>query len=212
MKRTDLIKNITSLNISANVVLVAVTKDRSIDEIQQIIDADIKHIGENKIQEAEEKLLLIKKNNPNTTLIKHFIGHLQSNKIKKAVELFDVIQSVDSIKLAEKINSEAEKQSKQIKIMLQINIGNEQQKHGFKKEDAEDAYKKIFALKNIIIHGIMCIGPLDKDPTSFFQQMKKLKDKLHVEHLSMGMSDDYRIAIQEGSTMIRIGRRLFCCS
>lgn len=123
--------------------------------------------------------------------------------------MFNVIQSVDSIKLAKTIDAESKKQHKNIKIMLQVNIGNEIQKHGFKKEDMGNAYNTLKLLDHVQIIGIMCIAPLHKDPQPYFKQMKQLQQQLKLPHLSMGMSDDYHIAIKEGATMVRIGRKLF---
>lgn len=194
----------SKLNIPSNIVLVAVSKGRTIQEILYLFEQGISHIGENKIQEAENKIPFIPQH-----ITKHFIGHLQSNKVKKAATLFDVIQSVDSVKLAEKINEECKKQRKKIKIMLQVNIGDEHRKYGFKEDAVLDAYNQIKTFGNLEIIGLMCIAPLHKDPQPYFKQMKQLKQQLKLPHLSMGMSDDYNVAIEEGATMVRIGRKLF---
>ncbi|MBI3032801.1 YggS family pyridoxal phosphate-dependent enzyme [Candidatus Woesearchaeota archaeon] len=192
------------LGIPPSITLLAVTKGKTISQILPLFNQGITDIGENRIQEAEEKFPLLP-----SSITKHFIGHLQSNKVKKAVALFNVIQSVDSIKLAKTIDAESKKQHKNIKIMLQVNIGNEIQKHGFKKEDMGNAYNTLKLLDHVQIIGIMCIAPLHKDPQPYFKQMKQLQQQLKLPHLSMGMSDDYHIAIKEGATMVRIGRKLF---
>ncbi|MBS3137721.1 YggS family pyridoxal phosphate-dependent enzyme [Candidatus Woesearchaeota archaeon] len=198
-----------------NITLVAVTKTRTSDEIQQLLLQGITHIAENKIQEVQEKFSTIPQN-----VEKHFIGRLQSNKIKKAVQLCDVIQSVDSLRLAELINTEAQKQEKIQQIMIQINISNEKQKGGVCIDKVYHIFEQTSILHNIKIIGIMCIAPDikisgEQKVRNCFRAMSKIFNKLNLDynaqlqHLSMGMSDDYTIALEEGSNMIRIGRRLF---
>ncbi len=207
-----------------NVLLVAVIKRRSLAEVNAIMQTGIVSIAENKVQDAQKTFSQLFSDTyfiQNIKKIqKHFIGHLQSNKVKQAVQLFDVIQTVDSLKIAELINREAQKINKIQQIMIQINIGCEQQKYGIDAKELFELYAQIQQLKNILIIGIMCIAPHiklvgEQKVRDCFQEMKRLFDQLgkkadsHFSHLSMGMSDDYLIAIEEGSTMVRIGRKLF---
>jgi len=198
--------------------LLVATKYATIDEVKEVIRCGIKSLGENKIQDAEEKILALrslKENNP--AISWHFIGHLQSNKVNKAVALFDYIQSVDSLKLAEKINESAKNIGKTQKILIQINIGEEEQKSGFSKESYFENSEKLFALHNVQILGIMVIVPHTKNDTElreFFRQTKQIfdqtkKDHNHIHILSMGMSEDFKLAIEEGSTLVRVGRSIF---
>jgi pyridoxal phosphate enzyme (YggS family) len=150
------------------------------------------------------------------------IGHLQTNKVKKAVEYFDVIQSVDSLKVAQEIDKRAEAIDKIQEIFLQVNIGNEPQKHGFKLEELRPEINEIALLKNVRVTGMMCIPPYvsPEHARSYFKEMKALFDEIKIEtqekfdnvdlkELSMGMSGDYRVAIEEGATMVRIGSAIF---
>ncbi|MFH2019785.1 MAG: YggS family pyridoxal phosphate-dependent enzyme [archaeon] len=211
--------------------LVAVTKNRSIAEIKEAIAAGITVIGENKIQEAELKYNELKEILDAKKIEFHFIGHLQTNKAKKAVEMFDVIQSVDSFILAKEIDKRAAQANKIQKILLQINIGKEEQKSGVLPEETLNSVKDILQLTNISMIGLMCILPYSKkteDSRSYFKKMKSLFDnckssiewvfqgvhpmipkKHQFDVLSMGMTNDYKVAIEEGSTMIRIGRGIF---
>ena len=213
--------------LSRNVALVAVSKNRSVQTIKEFVDLGVRHIGENKVQEFEEKYVQVKDflvENKIKDVKFHFIGHLQSNKAKKAVEMFDVIQSIDSEKIAENVDAvckdtvDESGRSKVIDVMIQVNIGKEEQKHGIMPEDVVEFYEKIKSLKNINIIGLMCVAPdVGAEKTRpYFQQIKKLKEKLNLSELSMGMSNDYWIAIEEGATMVRLGRILYkkfdyCC-
>lgn len=185
------------------IVLVAVTKNRTVSEINQLIALGVTHIGENRIQEFSEKAAII---NP---VKKHFIGHLQSNKAKDAVKMFDFIDSVDSFKIAKKISDNSVLLRKRMMVMIQVNIGRETQKHGVMPEQAIGLYEKIKELPGIEIAGLMCIAPKDKDARPYFKEMKKINEKLKLKYLSMGMTDDYETAIEEGSNIVRIGRALF---
>lgn len=208
-------------DISQEVTLVAVTKGVSVERINEAIDAGVTDIGENKLQEAEKKFPKLKGKTR-----KHFLGHLQTNKVKKIVALFDCVQSIDSIKAAELINREAFQQNKIIEGMMQINIGNEPQKQGIIAEQLYEFYDKLLEYHNIKIIGIMCIAPeLDIQQKEqkkqkeqkenkeklhiLFKKMKELQEDLNLKHCSMGMSNDYRIAVEEESTMIRLGRAIF---
>ncbi|MBN2367644.1 YggS family pyridoxal phosphate-dependent enzyme [Candidatus Woesearchaeota archaeon] len=192
--------------------LTAVTKIRSIAEIKEAIEAGAKIIGESRVQEAEEKYNELKDCLKENKVEFHFIGHLQSNKVKKAVEMLDMIQSVDSIDLAEEIDKRAKEARKVQKILVQVNIGKEPQKFGVVPEKTSETIEKLKSLKNINIKGLMCIAPYFEDPEKtrpYFREMKRIQDQLGLEILSMGMTNDYKIAIQEGSNMVRIGTGIF---
>jgi len=193
--------------MSSSVTLVAVTKTVPFDVVNQALEFGLTDIGENRIQVAKEKFPLLK-----YPCKKHLIGHLQSNKAREAVSLFDCIHSVDSLNLAQKIDNECEKQNKEIKIFYQINISCEESKSGFTEKEFEENFEKLLSLKNIKIIGFMTMAPFSSDPEDsreYFRRLKKLADKYNLSDLSMGMSGDYKIAIEEGATFVRIGRKLF---
>jgi len=201
-----IINNIQKIKLEiGSTKLVAVTKLRTIEEIKQAINSGINIIGENKIQEAEQKYSEIK----DMEVELHFIGHLQTNKVKKAVEMFDLIQTLDSLKLAKEIDKRAKEINKIQDILIQVNIGKEPQKYGVLPENVIEFVDNINKFQNIKVMGLMCMPPLNRDSRPYFKEMKMLYDKLELEVLSMGMSNDYKIAIEEGSNMIRIGRLLF---
>ena len=185
-------------------------RDRSktfeINKILPLIEYGHIDFGENKVQEAIEKWTEIKKKNSKVKL--HMIGRLQTNKVKFAVQIFDYIHSVDSEKLAKKIYDEQNKVGKKIKIFLQVNIGNEDQKSGISKNHVIQLanYCKEIGLDLI---GLMCIPPINVDPESYFEEMKELNDSLGFGELSMGMSSDFLIASKYLSTYIRIGSSIF---
>lgn len=195
------------------VKLVSVTKTVDAERINESIRAGATIIGENRVQEFEEKYDAI------LPCERHLIGHLQTNKVKKAVQLFDVIQSADSLKLTQEIDKKAEDVSKVQEIYLQINIGNEPQKYGFGLGEIELALEEIHSLKNVRVRGLMCIPPfLPAEQTRpYFKKMKALFDELKqknrnnidIQELSMGMSGDYKVAIEEGATMVRVGSAIF---
>tara|TARA_B100000085_G_C18510657_1_gene499466 strand:- start:201 stop:860 length:660 start_codon:yes stop_codon:yes gene_type:complete len=194
------------LNIVNNPKIVAVSKTFKIDKILPLIDHGHIDYGENKVQEAVEKWTEIKKNNSKIRL--HMIGKLQTNKVKFAVKIFDYIHSVDSQKLAKKIADEQKKINKQIKIFLQVNIGDENQKSGINKNEINElvSYSKEIGLDII---GLMCIPPVDIDPQGYFEQMNKLNKSLGFTELSMGMSSDFLLAAKNASTYVRIGSSIF---
>ena len=162
--------------------------------------------GENKVQEAVEKWTEIKEKNFNIKL--HLIGKLQTNKAKTAVKIFDYIHSLDNKKLAGKIADEQIKQNKKIKLFIQINIGNEDQKSGVKKEDILEFYEYCKNL-NLDVIGTMCIPPKEGNTKDYFLEMGKINKQLNLLELSMGMSEDYLEAAQNNSTFIRIGSKIF---
>lgn len=203
----DNIKNyLNKLNINNNPKIVAVSKTFEINKILPLIEYGHIDFGENKVQEAIEKWTEIKKTNSKVKL--HMIGRLQTNKVKFAVQIFDYIHSVDSEKLAKKIYDEQNKVGKKIKIFLQVNIGNEDQKSGISKNHVIQLanYCKEIGLDLI---GLMCIPPINVDPESYFEEMKELNDSLGFGELSMGMSSDFLIASKYLSTYIRIGSSIF---
>ena len=198
--------HLNRLNIINHPKIIAVSKTFKIDKILPLIEHGHNHFGENKVQEAIEKWTDIKEKNSKIKL--HMIGKLQSNKVKYAVKLFDYIHSVDSEKLAKKIADEELKLGKKIKIFLQVNIGNENQKSGINKNELNNlvSYCKKIHL-NLI--GLMCIPPENIDPENYFNDMKKLNENFGFKELSMGMSSDFIKAAEYSSTFIRIGSSIF---
>jgi len=197
---------LNKLNINNNPKIVAVSKTFKIDKILPLIEHGHIDYGENKVQEAVEKWTEIKKRDSKVRL--HMIGKLQTNKVKFAVQIFDYIHSVDSIKLAKKIADEQNKINKKIKIFLQVNIGDENQKSGINKSDVNKlvSYCKEIDLDLI---GLMCIPPANIDPEGYFEEMNKLNKSLDLSELSMGMSSDFLIAAKHYSTFVRVGSGIF---
>ena len=198
--------NLNELNIINYPKIIAVSKTFKMDKILPLIDHGHIDFGENKVQEAVEKWTEIKKTNLEIKL--HMIGKLQTNKVKFAVELFDYIHSVDSEKLVKKIADEQLKINKKIKIFLQINIGDENQKTGIKMKDINKLVSYCKEV-NLDLVGLMCIPPANADPETYFNQMKKLNKSLGFLELSMGMSSDYIKAAENLSTYLRIGSSIF---
>ena len=197
---------INKLNITNYPKIIAVSKTFKMDKILPLIEHGHINYGENKVQEAVEKWTEIKKTNSKLKL--HMIGKLQTNKVKYAVQIFDYIHSVDNQKLAKKIADEQNKIKKKIKIFLQVNIGNEDQKSGVNKSQAGQlaSYCKEIGLDLI---GLMCIPPINFDPESYFEEMNKLNKDLGFTELSMGMSSDYLTAVKYLSTYVRVGSSIF---
>lgn len=198
----------------SDIELVAVTKLVNVPQIREAINAGIKIIGENRVQEAKNKFQQLK------DIKWHLIGHLQKNKVKDAVEIFDMIQSVDKIELAEEINKRAEQINKIIDILIQINISGEESRFGVSPSSTLKIIQQISKFKNIKIRGLMTIAPLVSNPEDvrlYFRELAKLRDKIarpkienvQMKYLSMGMSNDFEVAIEEGSNMVRIGRAIF---
>ena len=187
--------------------IIAVSKTFPMSEINPLINHGQIHFGENKVQEALEKWTDIKQDFNQIKL--HMIGKLQSNKVKFVVPLFDYIHSLDNLKLAEKISTEQKKINKKLKIFIQINIGNEDQKNGISEDQLEDFYIKCVQDLDLNIVGLMCLPPKDKDVENYFLKMNNLAKKIKVNELSMGMSNDYLRAAKSGSTFLRIGFKIF---
>ena len=197
---------LNEMNINNNPKVIAVTKTFTIDKILPLIDYGHVDFGENKVQEAVQKWTEIKNINPKIKL--HMIGKLQTNKVKFAVKIFDFIHSVDSIKLAKKISDEQIKIDRKIKIFLQVNIGDENQKAGINKNNVGQLVSYCKNI-NLDLIGLMCIPPANNNPEIYFEEMNKLKKKLNFIHLSMGMSSDYLLAAKHLATFVRIGSSIF---
>ena len=194
------------LNKSRKSKIIAISKTFSLDKIMPLINHGHYDYGENKVQEALDKWAQLKIEKPELKL--HLVGKLQTNKVKFAIKLFDFIHSVDSKKLAKKIYEEQSNQNKQVKIFLQVNIGNEEQKSGVLKSDLNDLYYYCKDL-NLDVVGLMCIPPFSSDPNPFFQELNNLNKDLNLKELSMGMSSDYLKAVENHSTYLRIGSAIF---
>lgn len=197
-------------------VIIAVTKYFGAEKLVEAYEAGLRNFAENRVADALEKFgNLPDEIKQNSTF--HLIGHLQTNKVKKAVGHFDLIQSVDSLKLAELVSNEAQKQGIVQKILLQVNNANEENKSGFVKGVLKEVFGEIIRLEGIKVEGLMNIAPIaDEDTLDFlFEDMKNFKDELEkdfsypMKELSMGMSGDYKTALRHGATMIRLGRKLF---
>lgn len=191
----------------AEITLVAVTKTVGPWLIRKAFEEGISHFGENRVQEAEGKIgLLSTFQSPPTW---HMVGHLQTNKAGAALELFDVIQSVASVRLAEIISRHARRDTP---ILLQVNVSEEASKFGFPPAEVAASAEQIACLPHLEIKGLMTIAPFTPDPEEVrpvFRQLRLLRDSLGLEHLSMGMTEDFEVAIEEGATMVRIGRAIF---
>ena len=198
-------KEIDQLTNKSNLIIV--TKNQSIDTIYPFLEAGHIHFGENKVQEASQKWSNVLKNNSKVKL--HLIGKLQSNKAKDAFNLFDFIHTLDSEKLAKILSSLENNYEKKIKYFIQVNIGNEVQKNGIDQSSVRGFID--FCCKDLKLNiiGLMCIPPFNLDPVPFFKKMQDLKIINHLNELSMGMSTDYKQALNYGATYIRIGSAIF---
>ncbi|MDP1758808.1 MAG: YggS family pyridoxal phosphate-dependent enzyme [Thermodesulfovibrionales bacterium] len=211
-----------------DIKLIAVTKMTGIQQIKEAIDAGLRIFGESKVQEAREKVesLKLKVTPPAPPLNKggtiggvewHLIGHLQKNKAKTAVELFEVIHSIDSVELAEIADKHAKKAGKTQKILLQVKLSDEISKYGIPKDNLSETIKEISEMKNLSIKGLMTIPPFFENPENarpYFSELRTLRDAaetmgFNLPELSMGMTDDFEVAIEEGATMVRIGTAIF---
>lgn len=199
-----------------NVRLVAVTKTVSPEQIRKAAEAGLDCFGENYIQEADKKIKAL----ADTGVSWHFIGHLQSNKAKYAVRLFDLIHSVDSLKLAKELNRQASGHGKIQKILIQVNLAGEQTKSGAGKQAAVELISDIARLENLSVQGLMTLPPFFDAPETvrpYFRQLADLRDEIAAENianvkmaeLSMGMTGDFETAIEEGATLVRIGTAIF---
>ena len=196
----------------AEITLVVVTKTVEPDQILEAIDCGVKEIGESRVQEAESKFKSLPQE-----IKKHLVGHLQTNKVKKALELFDLIQSVDSLKVAEEINRRS---TESMPALIEVNTSGEATKSGVKPEEALEFLRRLSELEHLKILGLMTVGPLTEDQTvirSSFRALRNLFERAgrlnvpncQMKYLSMGMSSDFEIALEEGSNMLRIGTAIF---
>jgi pyridoxal phosphate enzyme (YggS family) len=190
----------------SEVRLVAVSKTFPESDVEHAIAAGMTDVGENKVQEARDKQPLVV-----ARVRWHLIGHLQSNKAKDAVRLFDVIQTVDTLELAAKIARAAESAGKRQDVLLQVNVGREQQKSGVAPQDVAGLTRRIAELPSIDVTGLMAIPPAgEPDATRpYFRELRAMRDDLGLSELSMGMTDDFEAAIEEGATIVRVGRAIF---
>ena len=198
--------NVINLKINKSPIIIAVSKTFGIEKIMPLIKYGHTHFGENKVQEAFEKWSSVKDNFLDLKL--HMIGKLQTNKVKLAVKIFDYIHSVDNAKLAKKISDEQIKLNKKIKIFLQVNIGDELQKSGVKKNELLDLFDYCKSI-NLEVIGLMCIPPINQNTEHYFKEMLELNKSLNLEELSMGMSDDFIEATKNSATFLRIGSNIF---
>ena len=199
--------NISDIDKTKSIKIVAVSKTFSLDHIMPLIKYGHNHFGENKVQEADAKWAQIKKNRDNLKL--HMIGKLQSNKAKKAVEIFDYIHSLDSQKLADTLSKCQNAVNKSINYFIQVNIGNESQKSGIPYNEVDGFYNYCVKEKKLNILGLMIIPPNDNKTKEYFQSISELNSSLGFKELSMGMSSDYMDAINFKATYIRIGSSIF---
>lgn len=198
-----------------DIKLIAVTKTRTVDEMKNAQDLGLVDFGENKVQEIQNKYSKF-----NNEIKWHLIGHLQRNKVKYIIDKVELIHSVDSLRLAKTINDEAEKCNIIVKILIQVNVANEETKFGLSTQEVIPLLKEISSFKNIQVEGLMTMAPYTLDPEEsrkHFQRLKKLSvdiniqkmDNIFMNELSMGMTNDYAVAIEEGSTMVRVGTGIF---
>lgn len=191
--------------------LIAVSKTFPVDIIQVLLNHGHRIFGENKVQEARQKWTSLKQNNNGNNIELHLIGPLQSNKVNSALEIFDVIQTLDREKVALKINNYLEQHNNSLskKFMIQVNIGNEEQKGGIHKESVFEFVNWCKNDLKLNIIGLMCIPPLSKNSSQYFKELRNLCDVCNLDHASMGMSGDFEQALREGSTYVRIGTGIF---
>jgi PLP dependent protein len=190
-----------------DVKLIAVSKTMQASAIEEAFHAGIRDFGESRVQEAKTKVEQLQTLKPDITW--HLVGHLQTNKAKTAAAIFDIIHSVDSLKLAETLNNCS---PKRLPILIQVNIAAEATKGGFMMSEVDEAVKQIGKLSNLEVQGLMSIAPWvenTEEVRPVFRQLRLLRDALGLKHLSMGMSDDFEVAIEEGATLVRIGRAIF---
>lgn len=195
--------------------LVAVTKTVEADRVEEAIVAGVNIIGESRVQEAKEKYRKVK-----SKVVWHLVGHLQRNKAKDAVKIFDLIHSVDNAKLAKEIDKQARKIGKIQKILIEVNVSGEESKYGLNPEEVITFLQEVSVLPNVKIEGLMAMAPLGENPEDsrpYFRKLKELLEEtkaknienVEMVYLSMGMSNDFEVAIEEGSNMVRIGRAIF---
>ena len=212
LEQLNLVKNkvndfVNKKQLKTKPRIIVVTKTFSLNKIVPLLKNGHLHFGENKVQEAESKWSEIKNEYRNIQL--HMVGSLQSNKAKKAVMLFDYIHSLDSERLALKISQSEKELGKKVKIFIQVNLANEDQKSGILLNDLNNFYNYCTKELSLNIIGLMCLPPLKADPKKYFQILKNEGNKLNLENFSMGMSSDYEDALLNGSTYLRLGTKIF---
>jgi PLP dependent protein len=190
-----------------DVTLVAVSKTYNCEHIKPVLEAGHRVFGENRVQEAKQKWPALRQQFPGIEL--HLIGPLQRNKVAEAVALFDVIQTIDRPKIAEAIAAEMKKQSRRVKLFVQVNTGREQQKAGVMPEEVSAILALMRDTLGLEVEGLMCIPPVEEDAAKHFTMLKKLASTHGLKKLSMGMSGDYEAAIAEGATHVRVGSAIF---
>ena len=191
------------------VTIVAVTKGFPPEAVREAFSAGLSHFGENRVQEAQAKIPLLANLAPRPTW--HMVGHLQTNKVKTALSLFDIIQSVDSLHLAQEISRRAP-ESVRVPVLLEVNVAGEAAKYGFSPEELPAAAERVRALPGLDVRGLMTIAPMAGDPQEarpVFRRLRSLAESLDLRELSMGMTDDFEVAVEEGATIVRIGRAIF---
>lgn len=196
-----------SHRLPSEITVVAVTKGFEASAVRAAFDYGIRDFGENRVQEAEKKIGQLSDLKPDITW--HMVGHLQNNKAGTAAELFDIIHSVDSVRLAGILSQRAEET---LPVLLEVNVSGEASKSGFAIDEIAGAVEEVRRLPNLEVTGLMTIAPLTADPEEVrpvFRKLRELRDYLGLEHLSMGMTDDFEVAVEEGATMLRIGRAIF---
>ncbi|MFO7980912.1 MAG: YggS family pyridoxal phosphate-dependent enzyme [Candidatus Aminicenantes bacterium] len=197
------------------VELVAAAKTRTPEEVKRAVEAGVEIVGENYVQEAQEAFDAIGKK-----ARWHFIGHLQRNKVKKAIKIFDMIETVDSLKLAKEIEKRAARTDKVMTVLIEVNSGKEEQKFGVLPEEVEDLARKIAGFEHLKLQGLMTMGPMVGDPENarpYFVETRRVFNKLkelsipgvEMKYLSMGMTNSYKIAVEEGANIVRIGTKIF---
>ena len=195
--------HLAKINVINYPKIIAVSKTFKIDKILPLIEYGHTHFGENKVQETEMKWSEIRKTNKNIKI--HMVGKLQTNKVKKAIHLFEFIHSLDSSKLADALNKAETENNKKISYFIQINIGNEIQKSGIPTKDAKNFLNYCKFDKKLNVIGLMVIPPNDENTEKYFEEVSKLNSELGLKHLSMGMSSDYEKAVKFNATFLRIG-------
>lgn len=189
------------------VTIIAVSKGFPVEAVRQALMAGVTHIGENRVQEALPKIMTLRQEG--LSVVWHMVGHLQTNKVKTALAFFDIIHSVDSLYLAQAISRRA---TAPVPILLEVNVAGEATKFGFAPQEVPEAAEAVGRLPHIQLQGLMTVAPLAKDPEEVrpvFRRLRELRDALGLKELSMGMTDDFEVAVEEGATMVRIGRAIF---
>lgn len=208
---------------SKEIVLLAVIKEADITQIREALDGGISDFGGNKVQDTLKKYNALSENCCFLTALSwHMVGHLQTNKVKDAVKIFDLIHSVDSLRLAEAIDKEAKRINKVQNVLIEVNVSGESTKYGVSQDEVLDLTRKMLLLRHLRLKGLMTIAPLSDNverSRQYFRTLRLLRDKINneilngnnqqLEILSMGMTQDYKVAIEEGATMVRIGRAIF---